>query len=151
MCLALVKSSKSIRAQRLHQSHIHIRVVIAKKFLAVETENPTKRAKIFLQELLTNFRRQIRLGIKQQRRNVVLQRPFASTLIIHKRWLAISQHDVSRLEIAIKKEVLRSAQHKIREPAEIPLQRLLIERNRRQPQKIIFKVVQVPGDRLPVK
>ena len=65
--------------------------------------------------------------------------------------MALAQHDVARLKIAIEKVVARRTQQELRQPAEIVFQRLLTEGNTRQPQKIIFEVIQVPRDRLPVK
>src|SRR5205807_6605830 len=87
----------------------------------------------------------------QKRGDVVLQRAFAPALIVEKKRLALVQHDVARLEVAIHEVIAPGAQQKLRQPAEIIFQRLLVERNACQPQKIIFEVIQVPGNRLPVE
>lgn len=46
---------------------------------------------------------------------------------------------------------MRSSQQKAGEPPEIILQRLFVERHSRQAQKIIFEIIQVPGDRLAIE
>ena len=104
-----------------------------------------------IEQLLAQLRRQIGLGIVEQRSNVVLQRAFAAALIIQKIRLPIAQHDVARLKIAVEKIVAVGAQQKIRQAVEIVFQRLLVERNACQPQKIIFEIIQIPGNRLPIE
>ena len=113
--------------------------------------NPRKRFQIMIEQLLPQFRRQIGLRVVEKRRDVVLQCAFASALIVQEVRLPVAQHDVARLEIAIEKIIARRAQQELRQPAEIIFQSLFVERNAREPQKIIFEVVQVPGDRLPVE
>ena len=44
---------------------------------------------------LAQLWRQVRLGIIEQRSNVILQCSLAAALIIQKEWLAIPQHDVT--------------------------------------------------------
>src|SRR5712671_570050 len=104
-----------------------------------------------IKQVLTHFRRQVGLGVKQKRSDIVLQGTFATALIVHKKWLAVPQQNVARLKIAIQKIITWSAEQKVRQARKIVFQCLLVERNARQPQKIIFEVIQVPGDRLPVK
>src|ERR1700730_4323377 len=104
-----------------------------------------------IEQILTKFRRQIGLSVKQKRSNIVLQRTFAAALIIHKEGLAVAQHDITRLKIPVKEIVTRSAQQKIRQAAEIVFKRTLVERNARKPEKIVFEIVQVPRDGLPIE
>src|SRR6266436_3565039 len=104
-----------------------------------------------IEQVLTHFRRQVSLGVKQKRSDIVLQGTFATALIVHKKWLAVPQQNVARLKIAIQKIITWSAEQKVRQARKIVFQCLLVERNARQPQKIIFEVIQIPRDRLPVK
>ena len=66
---------------------------------------PASASEIMIEQLLPQLRRQIGLGVVQERSNVVLQRALAPALIIEEKRLAVAQHDVSRLEIAIQKVI----------------------------------------------
>src|SRR2546428_9690735 len=151
MCLALIKAAKPVRPQSLHDSDKDVGVVVLHEGFAIERNESCKRVEIVIEQLLAQLRRQIGLGVIQERSDVVLQRALAAALIVEKKWLAVAQHDVARLEIAIKKIVARSAQQELRQAAEIVFQRLLIERNGREPQKVIFEIIQVPGDGLAIE
>ena len=80
-----------------------------------------------------------------------MQRAFAAALVIQKKWLAVAQHDVARLEIAIEKIIAVGAQQELRQAAEIVFQRLFVEGNAGEPKKIIFEVIQIPGDGLAIE
>src|SRR5208337_419327 len=151
MGFALIKAAEAIGAQRLHDAHEDERVVVAKERFAIELDVPGEGVEIIVEELLAKLGREIGLGVKQQRGDVVLQRAFAAALIIHKERLAIAQHYIARLKIAVQEIVIGSFQQKIGQAAKVVLKSLLVERNRGQPEKIVFEVVQVPVDRLAVK
>ena len=104
-----------------------------------------------IEQLLAQFRRQISLGVVQERSNVVLQRALAAALIVEEEWLAVTQHDVAGLEIAIQKVIVLGAQQEFRQAAEIVFQRLLVERNAGQPKEIVLEIIQVPGDGLAIE
>ena len=57
-----------------------------------------------IEQLLPQLRRQIGLGVEEQRGDVVLQRAAASALVVEKvaDW-SVAHHDVARLKIAIEK------------------------------------------------
>ena len=80
-----------------------------------------------------------------------MQRALPAALIVQKKWLAVAQHNIPRLEVPIQKIVVVGAQQKSRQSAEIVLQSLFVERDSGEPQKIILKIVQIPRDGLPVK
>src|ERR1700760_3476801 len=151
MCSSFVESPESIRAQRLHQPDINVGVVITHELVAFELNKAGEPVQVFVEQLLTQLGRQVGLGIEQQRSDVVLQRALPSALVVHKIGIAVSQHDVARLEVSIQEKILRRAQNKIGQAIEVVFQRLFAERYRREAKKIIFEVVQVPGDGLPVK
>src|SRR6185437_13040462 len=102
-------------------------------------------------QLLPQCGRQIGLAVKEQRSNVILQRAPAPALVIEKPWLSAAKHDVARLKIAVEKEIVRRAEQELGEPPKITFQRLLVEGNSGQAQKVILEVIQVPGNRLPVE
>src|SRR5262249_54954402 len=106
---------------------------------------------IVVQQVLAQRRRQIGLGVIKKGSDVIMQRSFASPLVVEKEWLAFAQHYVARLEIAIKKIIPRRAQQEPRKTSKIHLKRLLAEWNISQLEKVILEVIQVPGDRLPIK
>src|ERR1017187_49162 len=101
--------------------------------------------------MLAQRGRQVGLGVVEQGSNIVVQRAFAPTLIVQKEWLAVAQHHVARLEVAIEKRVAARGQEKPGQTAKIALQLLLVEGNSRQLEKVILEVVQVPRNRLAVK
>src|SRR5713226_7471468 len=109
MCLALIKATKSVSSQRLHESHINVGVVVLHKHGALKRDEAGKLIEIVIEQLLAQLRRQISFGIVQKRSRVVLQRAFAASLVIHKKRFTGAQHDVARLEITIQKVVLLSA------------------------------------------
>ena len=65
--------------------------------------------------------------------------------------MAVAQHDVARLKIPIEKVIEVRAQQKLRQAAEIVFQRLLVEGNAGEPEKIIFEIIQIPGDGLAIE
>ena len=80
-----------------------------------------------------------------------MQRAFAAPLVIHKKWTAVAQHDVSGLEVPIKKVMAAGAQQKVRQAAEVVFQRLFVERDAGEPEKIVFEIIQIPGDGLAIE
>src|ERR1700722_19217229 len=151
MRFALVKTAKPVGSQSLQNAHINVRVEIMQKSFALDRDEVAESLDVKIKQLLAQLRGQIGLGIVQKGSNVILQRPFASALIIEKKRLTIAQHDVARLEIPVHEIVAIRAQQESRQTVEIVFQCLLIEGNSRQAQKVIFKIIEVPGDGLPVK
>ena len=151
MSLALVKSAKAVSAQRLHDSNVDIGVVVPHEGFAVKLNETAKLFEIMFEQLLAQFRRQVGLGIVQKRSDVVLQRPFAAALIIHKIGIAVAQHHVPGLEIPVKKVIAGGAQQKLRQAAKIIFQGLFVEGDAGEPEKIIFEIIQIPGDGLAVE
>src|ERR1700733_11755185 len=151
MRFALVKTAKPVGSQSLQNAHINVRVEIMQKSVAPDRDEIPESLDVKIKQLLAQLWRQIGLRIVQQGSNVILQRPFASALIIEKKRLTIAQHDVAGLEIPVHEIVAIRAQQESRQTVKIVLQRLLIEWNSRQAQKVILKIVEVPGDGLPVK
>src|ERR1700722_511762 len=104
-----------------------------------------------IEKFLPELRRQVGLGIEQKRGDVILQRALAAALVVDKKGLAIAQHNISGLKVAIQKVVAIRAHQEIGQTPEIVLQRLFVKRDAGEAQKIIFEVVQIPGDGLAVK
>ena len=60
--------------------------------------------------------------------------------------MAVAEHDVTGLKIAVKEIIASRAQQELGEAAEVIFQSLLIEWDAGELEKIILKVIQVPGD-----
>src|SRR5260370_13584981 len=151
MSLALVKSAKAISAQRLEDADVDVCVVELQKCFALHAGETGKLFDVEIEQLLAQLRRQIGLGIVEQGSDVVLKRPLAPTLIVDKKRLPAVYHDVPGLEIAVEEIVAVGAQQEICQALEIVFQSLLVERNSRQPQKVILEIIQIPGDGLAVE
>ena len=113
---------------------------------------PASAVEIVIEQLPAQLRRQIGLGVVKKRSNVVLQRAFAAALVIQKKGPAIAQHDVARLEIAIEKIIAVGASSRnFVKRAEIVFQRLLVEGDAGEAEKIIFEIIQIPSDGLAIE
>ena len=125
MGLLLVKTAKAIRAQRLHEADVNVGVVVVHEGVAVEVDESREPLEIVVEQLLAQFGRQVGLGIKQKRGDVVLQCAFAAALIVDEPGTGVAQHDVARLEIAIEEviavglqqEFRRGGRNRLRAPA----------------------------------
>ena len=71
--------------------------------VALEVDEAGEAVEIVVEQLLAQRGRQIGLAVVEQRGDVVLQRAFAAALVVEKPRLAVAQHDVARLKIAIEK------------------------------------------------
>ncbi len=151
MGFALVKAAKAIRAQRLHDADVNVGIVVLHERAALKLNESGQPLEIMIEQLLAQLRRQIGLGVVQERSDVVLQRALAAALIVQEKRLAVAQHDVARLEIPIEKIIVAGAQQELGQAAEIVFQRLFVEGDAGEPEKIILEVIQIPGDGLAIE
>src|SRR5271165_414151 len=128
-----------------------MRVVVLQEHLARHWTVRRQAVEVVIEQLLAERGRQVRLGVEEQGSDVVLQRAFAAALVVQEKWRAVAQHDVARLEIAIEKVVPVRAQQELCEAAKVVLQRLLVERDAGEAEKVILEIIQIPGDRLAVE
>src|SRR2546423_12664027 len=105
MRLALVKPTETVRSQGLHDANVDVCVVVMEKGIALYRNERGECVQIMIKQLLAHSWWKIGLGIEQKRSHIVLQSAFAATLVVHEKWLSVAQHDVARLEIAVKKVV----------------------------------------------
>src|SRR6516225_2850267 len=115
MHLPFEEAAIPVRTERLHDADVNVSVVVAKKSFVVEVDERRKRVEIVVEKLLAEVRWKIGLGIEEKRSDIVLQRAFAATLIIHKIREAVAQHNVARLKVAVEEIVARSFEQKIGE------------------------------------
>jgi hypothetical protein len=80
-----------------------------------------------------------------------LQGAFAAALVVDEIGLAVAEHDVAGLEVAVEKIIAGGAEEKIGEAIEIVFERMLVERDAGEAEKIIFEIVEIPGDGLAVE
>ena len=62
-----------------------------------------------------------------------------------------AQHDVAGLEITIEEIIAAGVQQEFRQAAEIVFQRLLVEGNAGEPEKVILEIIQIPRDGLAIE
>src|ERR1700728_3497292 len=110
MCLPFIKTAEPISSQRLQNAHVNIGIVVMQKWCALYIDEATKFFQIEIKQLLPQLRRKIGLRIVEKGRDVVLQRPFAPTLIVQKKRLPVFQHDVTGLKVAVEKIIAVCAQ-----------------------------------------
>src|SRR5208337_2886997 len=151
MRFALIKAPKAISAQCLHHAHINKGIEVLHEHFALKRDETGKLVEIVIEQLLAQFWRQIGLSVVQQRRDVILQRAFAAALVIQKKRIPVTPHDVARLEVAVEKVIAAGAQQEFRQAAEVVFQRLLVEWNAGEPEEVVLEVIQVPGDGLTIK
>src|SRR5580765_5614490 len=108
--LALVEAAESVGSQRLHDADVNESVVVAEKFFAIEPDVIRELVDVVVQQLLAKFRRKVGFGVVEQGRDVVLQGALASTLVVDEVGLAVDQHYVAGLEVAVEEIILRRAE-----------------------------------------
>ena len=107
--LALVESAETVGAEGLQDADVDVGVVVLHECGAVDGDEAGEAVEIVVEQLLAQRRRQIGLAVVEERGDVVLQRAFAAALVVEKKRLAIAQHDVARLKIAIEKIIVVGA------------------------------------------
>ena len=151
MRLAFVEAAKAVSTEGLHDADVDVGVVMLEEGFAVDVDVMGERIEIVIEELLAEFGWEIGLGVVEERGDVVLEGAFAAALVIDEIGLAVAEHDVAGLEVAIEKKVARGAEKKIGEAAEIVFEGVFVERNAGETEKIIFEIVEIPGDGLAVE
>src|ERR1700687_1800941 len=104
-----------------------------------------------IKEFLAQRGRQVRLSVVEKGSDVVLEGALTSSLVVEKEGLAIVEHYVARLKVAIEKIVVRRGKQEFGKTGEVVFQRLLAKGNAGETEKVIFEVVQIPGDGLAIE
>src|SRR5260370_428611 len=104
-----------------------------------------------IEELLAQIGREVGLGVVQERSDVILQSAFAAALVVDKKRIAVAQHDVAGLEVAVEKIIARGTEKKFGETSEVFLKGLFVERDAGEAEEIVFEIVQIPGNGLAVE
>jgi hypothetical protein len=151
MGFAFVEAAKAVSAEGLHNADVNVGVVMADEGFAVDGDKFFEGAKIIVEKLLAELGGKISFGVVEERGDIVLQGAFAAALVVDEVWLAVAKHDVAGLEVAVEKIIARGAKKKIGEAAEILFERVLVERNTGEAEKIVFEIVEVPGDGLAIE
>src|SRR6202021_1082772 len=151
MFFAFVEAAKTVGAEGLHDANVDVGVIKVQEGGTIEIEETGEAVEIMIEQLLAQIGRQVGLGVKQKRGNIVLQRAFAAALIVEKKGKAITQHDVAGLEIAIEKKIAAGVEEEFRGAAEVIFERLLVEGDAGQAQEIILEIIQIPRYRLAIE
>src|SRR5437016_1703270 len=77
---------------------------------AVDGDVVGERAKIIIEKVVTEFGREVGLGVEEQRSEVVLQGACTAALVVDEIRLAVAQHDVARLKVTVEEIVARGAE-----------------------------------------
>src|SRR5260370_13301227 len=104
---ALVKAAKTVGAERLQDANVDVGVVVAQEGFAIESDETREPVKIMIGKLLAEVRREIGLGIVQQRGDVILEGAFAAGFIVHEKGIACAQQDAAAMQVPIKKVITR--------------------------------------------
>jgi hypothetical protein len=72
-------------------------------------------------------------------------------LIVDEKGIAVAQHDVAGLEVAIEKVIAGSAEKKLGEAGEIFFKGMFVEGNAGEAEEIVFEIVEIPGDGLVIE
>src|ERR1700722_9024438 len=110
MWFALVETAEPIRAECLHDAHVHVGVVVLHERSAIDGDKSRQAVEVMIEQFLAQRGRQVSLAVVEKRGNVILKRPFAPALVIQKKRLSIAEHHVARLKVAIEKEVMRGGE-----------------------------------------
>src|SRR5215470_11204052 len=132
MCAAFEKATITIRAERLHDANVHVWVEVAQEGFAIYGDEIRERAKIIVEKVLAEFGREIGFGVVKKRSDVVLQRAFAAALIVDEIRLAVAEHDVARLKIAVEEIIARGAEKKFDQAIEVVFKSVFVEGDTRK-------------------
>ena len=86
----------------------------------------------------------VRLGVVEQRRDVVLGGAPPAALVVDEPRLAAAQHDVPGLKVAVEEVAGVRREQMPHEPVEVVLQALLVERNVGELEEVVLEVVEIP-------
>src|SRR5437762_8897238 len=151
MRTTFVESAETIGAERLKNSGVDVSIVVLEKSVAIDLGVFGDAIEIVIEKLLTEFGREIGLGVEEKRGQVVLECAFAAALIVEKIGFAVAKHDVAGLEVAIKEKIAFGAEKKFGEALEIVFERLFVEWDAGEAEEIIFEIVQIPDDGLAIE
>ena len=151
MGFAFVEAAEAVSAEGLHDADVNVGVVMTDESFAVDGDKFFERAKIVVEKLLAEVGWKIGFGVVEERGDVVLEGAFAAALVVDEIRLAVAEHDVARLEVAVEKIIARCAEKKIGEAAKIEFESVLVERDAGEAEKIVFEIVEVPGDGLAIE
>src|SRR5467141_102991 len=151
MSPAFEETAKTVSTEGLHDADINVGIVVAEESFAIEGDEAGKAVEIVIEELLAQIGREVGLGVVQKRSDVVLQSAFAAALVVDEKGIAVAQHDVAGLEVAVEKIIARGTEKKFGEAAEIVFEGQFVEGDASEAEEIVFEIVQIPGDGLAVE
>jgi len=149
--LAFVEAAEAVGAEGLHDANVDVGIEMLEEGGAVERDEFGERIEIVIEELLAEFGREIGFGVEEERGDVVLEGAFAAALIVHEVRITVVKKNVAGLEVAIEEIIARGSEEKIGEATEIVFKGAFVEGNAGEAEKIVFEIVEVPGDGLSVE
>ena len=144
MGLLFIKPPEPISAHGLHDPDQHIGIIGFPEFRCINRRVVGQAGDVVFQQLFPYCRWNIGLRVVQQRSHIILQGPLPAPLVIYKAGLPVTQHNVTRLEIAIKKVVRVLGKKVIDQGAVVILQKLLIKGDSSKLEEVVFEIAEVP-------
>jgi hypothetical protein len=151
MGFALVKAAEAVSAEGLQDADVDVSVVMAEEGFAVERDEAGETVEIVIEELLAEFGGEIGLGVVEERGDVVLESALAAALIVDEEGIAVAEENVAGLEVAIEEIIARGAEEEIGEAREVFFKGMFVEGDAGEAEKIVFEIVEIPGDGLAVE
>jgi hypothetical protein len=151
MGFAFVEATEAVGAEGLQDANVNVGVVVAEEGFAVERDKAGEAVEIVIEELLAKFGREIGFGVVEERSDVVLESAFAAALVVDEERIAVAEEDVAGLEVAVEEVVARGAEKEIGKACEIFFKGVFVEGNAGEAEKIVFEIVEVPGDGLAIE
>ncbi len=149
--LAFEESAEAVCAQSLHDSDVDVGVIVLCEGGAIDKYVGGERVEIVVEELLAKRRRKVGFAVVEERGDVVLKRAFAAALVVEKVRLAVANHDVAGLEIAIKEVIAGSSQKETGQAAEVVFEGLLVEGDAGETEEVVLEVVEIPRNGLTIE
>jgi len=148
---AFVETAETVGAERLENSGVNVGVVVLEKSFAIDLGVFGDAIEIVIEKLLAELGRKIGFRVEEQRGQIVLQRALAATLIVEEIRLAVAEHDVAGLKVAVEKKIAFGTEEEFGKALEIVFERLFVERNAGEAEEIIFEIVEIPDDGLAIE
>jgi hypothetical protein len=151
MGAAFVKAAETIGAECLENANVNVGVIVLEEDVAVDVDVFRDAVEIVIEELLAEFGRKVGFRIEEERGEIVLQSALAAALVIEEIRLAMAEHDVAGLKVAVEEKIAIGAEKKFGEAFEIVFERLFVEWNAGEAKEIVFEIAEVPDDGLAVE
>ncbi len=149
--LALEESAEAVCAESLHDSHVDVGVIVFREGGTVDRYVGSQRVEIVVEKLLAKRGWKVGFAVVEERGDVVLESAFAAALVVEEERLAVANHDVAGLEVAVEKVVAGGGEKKTCEAAKVVFEGLFVEGDAGETEEVVLEVIEIPRNGLPVE